>query len=79
MKKVIILLLFVAITVASCKSDDGPKEDCLNCEVSGVAYSYCYTEGDDFYTTHVAGEDTKVPLNGISWTEAKKVLEAFCL
>jgi len=84
MKKQILMLragLMVAViagmtTLLSCAKND--KDDCFSCSLDGEKVSFCYSEGNDFYTLTIAGETTKVPLDGQSWSSVKAAKKAIC-
>ena len=84
MKKILFLIAVTAITFTSCKKDD-PKsnEDCFDCTTSAQGISttstYCYTDGDNFYTVTVSGNSQQVEIpEGSNWEEIKAGLELIC-
>ena len=51
--------------------------DCYSC--SDTDTEYCFTEGNDFYTTSVAGSTPEeTSLNGSTWSELRTGFEANC-
>lgn len=65
-----------AVTISSCSKKD--KDDCYSCSLDGENVSFCYTEGNDFYTLTISGETQEVPLNGQSWSSVKASKKAIC-
>ena len=83
MKKITLTILTVVASLAfmNCSSDDDKgqkKQECIDCEIMGSNSTYCYTEGDTFYTINSSGESDKVPLEGASWSDAKMLLKELC-
>jgi hypothetical protein len=50
--------------------------DCYTCESTET--TYCYLDGDTYYTSTVNGNETQTELNGISWADIKFDLQQAC-
>ena len=77
MNKLFLLILTLGV-MASCTLNDDPEAtvDCYTCE--NLTTEYCYTDGEEFYTSTVNNEVTEVLLNGQTWEEIKVTLENNC-
>lgn len=56
--------------------------DCFDCTVTvagnTITNTYCYVEGDDFYTIESPSGSLEAPLNGLSWDATKDLLQLLC-